>query len=214
MYALDTTEARKADNSGGSIKEMGKYIGTFTQAEDVTAKTGTKGIALTFESNGQKTRFTLYTMRADGEKIMGFQALSAIMACLKLRSINPAPGQIKSRDYDTNTDVVKPGAVFPELCNKPIGMLLETEDYLNNKGEPRVRMVFAGAFQADTELTASEILDKKTQPVQLARMVAYMRHRTMKNGAAKPSQGGITLPAGHPAATGSGFDDMNDDIPF
>ncbi len=213
MYQLDANEARKADSTGNAIKDLGKYIGTFTQAEDVTAQTGTKGVALTFESNGQKTRFSLYTKKSNGETIMGFQALMAIMACLKLRNINPAQGQIKSYDYETKTDVVKIGTVFPELCNKPIGILLETEEYINKKDELRTRMVFAGAFQAGTELTASEILDQKTQPEQLAKMVAYMRHRPLKAGAAHAAGSG-GAPAAHSVSSGSGFESMDDSIPF
>lgn len=211
MYALDATEARKADSTGTSIREMGKYTGKFTQAEDITASTGTKGIALTFESNGQKARFSLYTKRSNGETIMGFQALMAIMACLGLRNITPQPGTITFWDNDAKAEATKQGTVFPELCNKPIGILLETEDYVSRQGDTKTRMVFAGVFQASTELTASEILDRKTKPVQLEKMVAYLRHHPVKAGrAAAPAA------APRPAATGagSGFEDMDDDIPF
>ena len=209
MYALDANEARKADNTGNSIREMGKYLGKFLQAEDITASTGTKGIALTFEANGQKTRFSLYTKRSNGETIMGFQALSAIMACLGLRNISPQQGTITFWDNDAKAEKTKQGTVFPELCNKPIGVLLETEDYLNRDNEVRTRMVFAGAFQAGTELTASEILDRKTKPAQLEKMVAFLRHHPVK-----PAKGS-SAPAPTKASTGSsGFDDMDDDIPF
>jgi len=208
MYALDTNEARKADSTGSSIREMGKYAGKFLQAEDITASTGTKGIALTFEANGQKTRFSLYTKRANGETIMGFQALMAIMACLGLRNITPQQGTITFWDNDAKAEKTKQGTIFPELCNKPIGILLETEDYLNRDNEVRTRMVFAGAFQAVTELTASEILDRKTKPAQLEKMVAYLRHHPVK-----AAKGGST-PAPAKASGGSGFDDMDDDIPF
>jgi hypothetical protein len=210
MYALDATEARKADNTGNSIREMGKYTGKFTQAEDITASTGTKGVALTFEANGQKTRFSLYTKRANGETIMGFQALMAIMACLKLRNITPQQGQITFWDNDAHAEKTKTGTVFPELCGKPIGILLETEDYLNRNNELRTRMVFAGAFQAGTNLTASEILDQKTKPEQLEKMVAYLRHRPIK-----AAKGAAQAPAARPSAGGGpGFEDMDDDIPF
>jgi hypothetical protein len=207
MYALDTAEARKADQTGTSIREMGKYVGKFIQAEDITASTGTKGIALTFEANGQKARFSLYTKRSNGETIMGFQALMAIMACMGLRNITPQAGTITFWDNEAKADKTKPGTVFPELCAKPIGVLLETEDYINRNGETRTRMVFAGTFQAGTDLTASEILDRKTKPEQLEKMVAYLRHRP-----AKPARG-ASAPAAARAAP-SGFDDMDDDIPF
>lgn len=210
MYALDANEARKADNTGTSIREMGKYIGKFIQAEDITASTGTKGIALTFEASGQKTRFSLYTKRSNGEIIMGYQGLMAIMTCLKLRNIAPQKGVITFWDNDAHAEKTKEGTVFPDLCNKPIGVLLETEDYLNRDGALKTRMVFAGAFQADTEFTATEILDKRTKPEQLEKMVAYLRHRPIK--AAK--SGSAPARQAAPAAGSSGFDDMDDDIPF
>jgi len=207
MYNLDTTAARKADQTGNRINEIGKYIGTFTQAEDITAQTGTKGVALRFESNGQTANLSLYTTKANGEQIMGYQALMAIMTCMSLRSITPKPGTVKYWDNDAKVDATRQGQIFPELCNKPIGLLLETEDYPKNDGGVGVRMVIAGMFQAATELTASEILDKKTKPEQLAKMVARLHHR--------PARAAKGQPASHaPAGSSSGFDDMPDDIPF
>lgn len=215
MYELNTDSARKADRGGQMINELGKYVGTFTQAEDVTAKTGTKGVSLTFESNsGQKARLSLYTKKSDGSTIMGFDTLMAIMTCLKLRSIKPAPGIVKSWDNDQNKEVEKQSTVFPDLCGKSIGLLLETEDYLNKDGTPaqHPRIIIKSVFQAETELTASEILDRKTSPVMLPKMVEGLRHRPLKN-APKPrashDDGGFE----HASA---GFDMADDDngIPF
>jgi hypothetical protein len=208
MYNLDPTEARKADQTGNRITEIGKYVGKFTQAEDITASTGTKGVALRFESNGQTANLSLYTQRANGEHIMGYQALMALMTCMSLRNITPKPGTVKYWDNDAKAEATRQGQVFPDLCNKPIGLLLETEDYPKKDGTTGTRMVLAGMFQPSTELTASEILDKKTKPEQLEKMVARLRHRPLKG--AKPA-------ASHaPAAGGggTGFDDMEDDIPF
>lgn len=216
MYELNTDSARKADQGGQMISEVGKYVGTFTQAEDVTAKSGTKGVSLTFESNsGQKARLSLYTKKSDGTTIMGFDTLMAIMTCLKLRSIKPTPGIVKSWDNDQNKEVEKQSTVFPDLCGKSIGLLLETEDYLKQDGTPakNPRIIIKSVFQAETELTASEILDRKTSPVMLPKMVEGLRHRPLKN-APKPraqqhDDGGFD----HSSA---GFDMANDEdlIPF
>ena len=208
-YTLDTNEARKADSTGGMITEIGKYVGTITQAVEVVAGTGTKGIALTFKSNSeQKARLSIYTLKTDGTKLMGYQALMAIMTCLKLRSITEKEGKALEWDSNEKKEVSVDAVIFPDLCNKPIGVLLETEDYPKNDGGIGTRMVLKGVFQADTELTASEILDKKTQPQQLERMVASLRHRPAK--AAKPA-----ATRQHSAHADSGFDGMDDDsIPF
>lgn len=209
-YQLDPQAAKQADRAGAFINEIGKYAGMFTQAVDVTAKTGTKGIAFQFESDGQRANLPIYTLRSNGEKIMGFQILSAIMTCLRLRQLQDQDGSYKEYDFDAKADVEKRGKVFPDLCNKPIGLLLETEDYLNGNGDKRTRMVIAGVFQADTELTASEILDKKTHPEQLGKLVARLRHRPLK-GAKQSGHSGP--PSGHPAHDDGGFDDGSD-LPF
>jgi hypothetical protein len=211
MYALDTQSARKADSTGNQIKEIGKYTGKFTQAEDITAKSGTRGIALEFEAaSGQKARLSIYTLKADGTRIMGFDMLMALMACMKLRDIKPQVGTVGFYDFDTKQESTREGSIFPDLCGKPIGLLLETEEYEKADGSVVNRMVLSGCFQADTELTASEILDRKTSPVLLEKMVARLHHRPLKTRrapqAAMPAQGG--------AKASSGFDDMDDDIPF
>ena len=207
MYNLDPTAARKADQTGSRIADIGKYVGTFTQAEDITAGTGTKGVALRFECNGQSANLSLYTTKSDGTQIMGFQSLMAIMTCMSLRGITPKPGTVKFWDNDAKAEVERQAQIFPDLCGKPIGLLLETEDYPKNDGGTGTRMVIAGIFQAKTDLTASEILDKKTVPEQLPKMVTRLHHRPVR--AAKAPAGRAAAPAG-----GSGFDDMDDDIPF
>lgn len=206
MYELDPNEARKADQTGNRISEIGKYVGTFTQAEDLTAGSGTKGVGFRFDANGQTANLSLYTTKTDGTKLMGYQSLMAIMTCMKLRGITPKPGTVKHWDNEARQEVTKQAQVFPDLCGKPIGLLLETEDYPKQNGGTGVRMVIAGIFQADTEFTASEILDRKTKPEQLGKMVARLRHRPVREGKAPA--------AAKPATTGSGFDDMDDDIPF
>ena len=206
MYALDTKSARKADQTGQFLNEIGKYVGKFTQAEDLKASSGTRGIGFRFESNGQRANLSLYTVKSDGTKLMGHDALMAIMTCMGLRNIEPKPGSVLAWDNEAKAEVSRQATVFPDLCTKEIGLLLETEDYIKQNGDTGTRMVIAGIFQAGTELTASEILDKKTKPEQLGKMVARLRHRPVR--AAKGT------PAAATAKPTSGFDDMDDDIPF
>ena len=209
MYNLDTDAARKADQSGAGIKEIGKYVGEFTQAKDIVSKnTGAKGIEFAFKSqSGQKANLSIYTMSAKGEKYQGYEALMAIMTCMKLRNIKPQFGKATRYDYDTRKEVIEECSIFPDLC-KPIGVLLETEDYQKQDGSTGTRMVLKNVFQADTELTASEILDRKTKPEQLEKMVAGLRHHPLKT--AKP------LPARqHSTDDDRPFSDSDDDmIPF
>ena len=216
MYTLDVQAARHADTAGATIKEIGKYVGEFIQAKDVVTKKGGRGIEFIFKSQGgQKANLAIYTTGANGDRYQGYDALMAIMTCMQLRGIKPAPGKVTRYDFEAKKEVVEDGTVFPDL-HKPIGVLLETEDYEKKDGSIGTRMVLKNVFQPGTELTASEILDKKTQPELLAKMVEGLRHRPLK-GARQPAprqdDGFGGPPAGHPAS--SGFDEMDDgSIPF
>lgn len=215
MYQLDTQAARHADTAGATIKEIGKYVGEFIQAEDIKTKKGGRGVAFVFKSaSGQKANLAIYTTSADGERYQGYDTLMAIMTCMQLRGIKPAPGKVTKWDYEAKKEVQEDGTLFPDL-HEPIGVLLETEDYEKQDGGIGTRMVLKNVFQPGTELTASEILDKKTQPVALAKMVEGLRHRPLKGARPAPQRSTETAggpPAGHPAS--SGFDDMSDDIPW
>lgn len=216
MYQLDVKAARHADTSGATIKELGKYVGEFIQAQDIKTKKGGRGVSFIFKSaGGQKANLAIYTTGSSGERYQGYDALMAIMTCMQLRSIQPQPGKVTRYDYEAKKEVQEDGTLFPDL-HKPIGVLLETEDYEKQDGSVGTRMVLKNVFQASTELTASEILDKKTTPAALAKMVEGLRHRPLKgartNAAPRGDDGTGGPPAGHPAS--SGFDDMDDDIPF
>lgn len=210
MYQVNESAARKADAGGSMINELGKYVGTFTQAEDITASTGTKGIAFLFESNaGQKARLSIYTKKSDGTELSGMEAVSAIMTCMKLRSIKPSQGKATHWDGESKSEVLEDATIFPDLCGKQIGLLLETEDYTARDGSlaKHPRIVIKNVFQADTELTASEIWDRKTVPAMLPRMVDGLRHRALKG----------TKPAAHASQSRSNDgapDNFDPDCPF
>lgn len=205
MYALDTTAAKGAENTGSRITEMGKYKGKFTRAQHIVAKnTGTVGIDFDFVSDtGQKCRFSIYTMKSDGTTIYGFKQLNAIMACMSLRALaDPQMRKCKVYDYDLKREVEVEVPQFAELLDKPIGLLFTMEEYDPGKWRPNL----AGVFQASTELVASEILDRKTQPQQLAKMVLALRDKPLRSVAGSFADGNRAL-----AEAGA---DLGDPIPF
>jgi hypothetical protein len=206
MYTLDPQSARKADSQGAMITELGKYIGTITQAVEITASTGTTGLDLTFESQGQKARLSLYTRRENGEPLMGLELVMAIMTVLGLREIKPTKGTYQKYDFDAKAMVERQGTIFPALCGKPIGILLETEEYAAKDGSTKTRMILKGVFQANTELVASEILDRKTEPKILERLVMGLRHRQLKVAKFKLAMGTTNRE--------TPFQDDDLDIPF
>lgn len=205
MYALDPQAAKAAESTGSRIAEKGKYKGKFTRAQHVVSEKGTFGIDFDFVAEGgQKARFAIYTQREDGTQVYGFKQLSAIMACLALRSLdNPKDTPAKVYDYDQQRELDTVVPQFTELLGKPVGLLFTMEEYRPGKWRPNL----AGAFQASTELVASEILDRKTQPLQLAKMVQALRDKPYRGAA------GGSIDEGNRAAAAAGAD-PSDDIPF
>lgn len=202
MYALNTEAAKAADFTGNRIVERGKYIGRFTRAQHVISAQGTKGVDFDFEaSNGQKARFSLYTIKADGTQIYGFKQLMAIMTVLKLRNLGEPQDKIATvYDFDAGKEVQRSVPQFAELLDQPIGLLFTMEEYKPEKWRPNL----AGIFDAETELVASEILERKTQPLTLPKMIDRLRDKPFKDT------------SGAPAATGNAqaASEFDDDIPW
>jgi hypothetical protein len=224
MYQLDQNAAREADSFGAYLTETGKYVGTFIRAEKLVSKNkGTHGIGFTFESNKQTTRFDVWTMDKDGKHLGGFRAINAIMACMSLRGLKEASGQVERYNWDTQQKETVQADVFPDLVGKPVGLVLQKTEYEKMRdglktGETGWRLELVAPFRAADEFTASEILDRKTKPEKLAAIIAVLADRPLKNRAAPQAHSHDDVNAKAQQAStrgaGSGFDDMDDDIPF
>lgn len=208
---LDTNEARKADNVSSNITTAGKYIGVITRAEKLTSKKGTEGFGLSFKADDGSTAnyLDLYTVNASGKKLRGLGFVQAILACTKTREAQEGTITFDAWDRDAESVVKKSAPGYPALMGKRIGLLLQEELSTNsNTGADVKRVTIFGVFEADSELTASEILDKKTQPEQLAKLVQSLMARPLRdtrtNGSIHPKQ---TSQSGSVA-------DMDDDIPW
>jgi hypothetical protein len=213
MYTLDVNAAKKADSIGSYINETGKYIGAFTRAEKLISRDkGTHGIGFSFKSdNGQTTRFDIWTMKANGEHLSGMNQVNAMMACLSARKLTETQRKVLKWDSNENKETMQDAMVFPELMDKPIGLLLRSEEYEKMQngqktGETGWRIGLFACFQAGTELMASEILDRKTKPEQLAKVVAMLADKPLKKGSAPARSHAPAM-----ASQGAAFDD---DIPF
>ena len=201
-YNLDPKSAAAA-GAANYISETGKYIGTFTRAEIVTSKKGTEGVEFSFlDQSGLRCDYlTLWTYNPSGEALPSLKVLNAIMACLRTRTLEPQPITVTRHDGATEH-----AEGFPALTLRPIGVLLQREAYVKNNGDEGYKFNIYAPFDAATELTAGEILAKKSEPEQLAKMIAVLKD--------KPLSG--NKPSGTTAAKSSGqtFDDMDSDIPF
>ena len=70
-------------------------------------------------------------------------------------------------------------------------------------GETGWRLELLMPFEAESELTASEILDRKTKPERLAAVIATLGDRPLKNKSVKPSH-----------ANTANSENLDEDIPF
>lgn len=206
-YTLDTKAATQADNIVARIDQTGKYIGTLTRAESVVSRQETEGVEFSFKADDGSTAdfLTLWTYNVKGEALPSLKALNAMMTVCRIKSLTPTAGHVEKWDASSGQRAKMEATIFPELTNKRIGLLLQREEYAKRDGSIGAKVNIVGCFDPETELTASEILARKTEPETLAKMVAALRDKPMKNGRAAHA-----APA---SDTSSGFDDM-DDIPF
>ncbi|MGZ8158367.1 MAG: hypothetical protein ACXWT4_06115 [Methylobacter sp.] len=209
MLELNPTHAKAIDTMNSAIKESGKYVGTITRAEKLTSRNGTPGLGLSFRSDAGESAdyLDVYLGETDGRPWPGSQVASALLCCLKLRKASD--GQVKVEKFNSETrqreTVIVSG--YPELQGKRIGFLLQKElsDY---QGKTRERMAIVGVFQADTELTASEILEGKTTPEHLPKLVQALMARPVRDTRKNPAsqqEGNASAP---------NYDDFDDMIPF
>ena len=213
MYTLNTDSAKKADVIGAYISETGKYVGTFMRAEKlVSAAKGTDGIGFTFrDESGRECRFDVWTQKQGGEPLSGLNLINAMMACLQQRTLTESTQTVKK--WDNGAEMTLPAPCFAELMGKKIGLLLRAEEYEKMKdghktGTTGWRMGLFAVFQADTELMATEVLTRKTQPEQLAKVVVRLADKPIKAGATRATSG---------STAGRGASEVPadfDDIPF
>lgn len=210
MFNLDPNAARAADNKSAFVDEAGKYLGHFTRAEYMEKQdTGSTGIGFTYKTNsGAEAQFYVNLSYQHGTKNDGGHALlNAIMACLQLRKVE-APRTITVEKWNSDSQQREKVQVygFPELMDKPIGLLLQMEIEKNSeKGNPRP--VMYAPFSAESEKTASEILDPNCKsPAKLEKMVQQVMNKPLIDRRPKGNQAASHASDGPPADW--------DDIPF
>ena len=204
-YSLDPRAASDVGTSN-FITDTGKYVGRFVRAEAKISKQQTDGIELDFVADdGRRANFlSLWTYTRDGQETYGLKVLSAILACLRLRGIQG--GQIHFKDRDGRPVT---GDGFPDLMGKPIGLLLQRANFTKDDGSPGYKFNIFAPFDAKSELTASEILNKAQKPEQLAGMVARLTDRAPRNAT---QAGGHSGARDYATASGGREPGSDDDI--
>jgi hypothetical protein len=207
-YTLDTDAAKQADSGNGRITETGKYIGQFTKAKKVMSTQGTEGIEFSFETNnGQSADYlTTWTINREGKQIYGFKQLMALMTCLKVRNIEPKMGEVEEFDSASKSMVKHKAEIYPALMSKPIGVLLQMEEYEKKDGTVGTKPTFAGFFDPQTEQVAVEILEKQEARV-LEKLVSQLQP-------VKKLKGYRPAPAAGASQHSTPDNFVSDDIPF
>lgn len=209
-YTLDTGAAKSAETIGKYIRETGKYKGKFTRAELLISQAkGSRGIEFDFLSDeGKECTLQIWTHSGTGEAYSGINMVNAIMTCLSLRGIQPKPMVVEKYDYDSKQKLRSNIEGFGDLMNKPIGLLLQKE-ISEYQGKDKTKMLIFAAFNASSEKTASEIIDKVAQPVALEKLLSGLHD--------KDARGKTQTAASHSAPKAQHHQapaDFDDDLPF
>lgn len=217
MFSLDPNAARAADNKSAFIEDAGKYIGAFTRAEYMEkSETGSTGIGFTFKTReGAEAQFYQNLTYQQGKRNEGgFAILNAIMACLKLRNVSaPQPMEVEKWDNDAKQRVKVTVPMFADLVGKQIGLLLQMEIEKDSRTGAERPIIFA-PFSAESEKTASEILDPKCMaPAKLEKMVQQIAKRPVVDK--RPKGGSVDHYSGGQSSGGSQMPPEDwDNIPF
>lgn len=218
MLKLDSKQAIAADNITAGIRETGKYVGVITRAEKLVSRDkGTQGLGLSFRADSGQTAdyLDIYHTKGDGEPLSGLKTVNAILCCTKTAQADE--GQIKVEKWDNaagmRMQVTAPG--YPALMGKRIGLLLQKTLETNSRtGADSERVQIFGVFNAETELTASEIYAKAGEPKKLAVMLEALMSRPVRDN--RKQTGARATSRSGDSAGADRFDGVppDDDIPF
>ena len=191
---LDPAAASAAD-APASIDESGKYIGQFQSVYLSKMPSGSESVTFMFvDQNGARARLQLWITKRDGSvSPFGWNLLQSCLMCMKIREIEGTPRLEGDRQVEE----------FHQLVGKPVGLLLQRTFDENNERYP-VTMEIVSFFEAATELTATEIKERKKEPVELAKRLARLkaeRRIPRREGAAAPASAGTVISS-------------DDDVPF
>lgn len=206
MYALDT-QAAKAANAGSRIDTTGKYSGTIKRCIMFTNQNGTDGVEFEFvDSTGAGATMTLWTRSQKNPKLSGYNVLMSMMVVCGIRNLSAQTRMVKKYDYDEKAEIDKQVTVAAEFDNKPITLLLQREEYEKSNGDTGYRMNIYAAVQQGTDLSADEILDRKTVAEQVHKLMGRLADKK-----AKPQHGGSAMPSQQQQ---SRHDELDDALPF
>lgn len=213
MLKLNSQLAKDADNINAGIKETGKYVGTITRAEKLVSKDkGTVGLGLSIKTDDGLSAdyLDIWHTRGDGSELSGLKTVNAILCCTKTMEAQEGPITVERWDNTAGKREKTSASGYPGLMGKKVGVLLQKQLETNNRtGKDVERVGIFAVFNAETELTASEMYAKKTNPERLAQMLTTLMARPVKDNRKKVAASTSSDDFGH-----AGADVPFDDEPF
>ena len=214
-YKLNAKLAKEGDKGGNQrITETGAYTGVFTSVREAISKKKTIGVEFAFKAdNGAEARFvSLWITRADGENLGDYNKLMAVMACMKVKDTKKRAMPITEYDFSAGEVITHTVDCYPELMNKPIGVVFQKEEYIKTKdGSVGSSMRLYAAFNAETKQTAIELLDNSPAE-RLEKILEVVKDKLVDKGQAYQAEQNAS--AGAPTVVDNDVDDLDDDIPF
>lgn len=217
MFNINPAAAKSYDQRGGYISQAGKYTGKIESLvwHVKDSQSGqSQGVFLNFISDDrQKARFYINTSYHGGtQNERGIATINALLSVIRERSSgDPVPCTIKEYDKDLKQEVDVQRECFARLHGKPLGIVVQM---VHEDGQERPKPELYSLFEPATEMTASEIHNRATEPAQLGKVLAYIADNPMydkrRSGSVPPPPKRQEQPTGRPQPQ----DDIDDDIPF
>jgi hypothetical protein len=210
QFNLDVQAARESNTGGKRITETGKYKGCIVAAFYEKNDKGTESLNIMFKSDaGQESGpLNIYTHNGQGVALAGYKLANAIMTCCRVKTLTAVSAPVQLYDFASQSTVTKTKEIYKELTGKPVGFVLQQEEYQKQDASISERMIIAAPFEAQTELMAGEILDKHERPEQLGRFISYISKNPIRR-LRKQQQPSASYAAQAPLS-----DDFDQDIPF
>jgi hypothetical protein len=137
-FTANKTDAQNESFSSGAIK-TGFHAGVITKAyERLSKSSSAKALHLDFMSfTGGFGSIDLWHMSGlgvqtdkNGKPLPAIAQINQLMALLGIESLTPNPnGKVEVYDWDSKSTVERRMTTYPQLVNKTIGTVWQTEEY-------------------------------------------------------------------------------------
>jgi hypothetical protein len=208
-----TKEGVLSSESSVSIKESGAYVGKFEMVMIEAYQSGAQCLKFDFKTaDDRKASFKIFFMDKSGNETFGVKSIQALAYLLKTgQEFDFVEKMVDCWDSTSKSMKPKLCKVFDCFLNREIGIILQ-EELSTHEGKEYSNLLFLTFFDPTTNMTASELVGKKTAPEVYKNRMAFLAQNPVKDSRKNQNQSSVPAP---PAARGSQqADDLDDDIPF